>query len=75
MPRIRAIIDFDVSCTDSTQANLLRHMYIMSPINNMLHKLVRPENLEQNKILYATVHYELKNDRFLFTQNDPEESP
>ena len=75
MPRIRAIIDFDVSVTDSTEANLLRHMYIMSPISDMLHKLVRPEKLKQNKILFASVSYELKNDRFLFTQNDPEESP
>ena len=72
MARVRAIIDFDIVAVGSVDTNLIRQMHIVNPINNLLHKLVRPENLKRNKILFATVTYEIKDNRFLFTQNDPE---
>lgn len=72
MARVRAIIDFDIGISGALETNIIKAQYIVNPINDMLHKLVTPENLEHNKILFATVTYEIKDNRFLFTQNDPE---
>ena len=72
MARYRAIIDFDVAAIISEPAFENAKLIISNEISNMLHKLVRPEKLQHNLILFATATYKVENNRYLFTQNDPE---
>jgi len=71
--RIRAVIDFDVAGLQSSPEADMAQSIILNECQNMLHKLIRPENVEHNKMYFATVTIERKSDRSLFTLNDPEE--
>ena len=73
MARLRATIDFDVAAGRGTGDFEKTKLIVANEINNLLHKLVRPENLKYNRILFATATYRVKGNRYLFTQNDPGE--
>ena len=73
MARVRVVLDFDVCAGPATGDFERAKMIVTNEVNNFLHKLVRPENLKDNKILFATATLESKPSRYLFTQNDPEE--